>query len=109
MLNRSFMFAYQTTRTLVMIIVPRFPWSLKQSDTYHHIEVISGFTVKPGEVPHPVDSRDDLLDWQELQVLILQDGSSQLQLSVHLTGVERSKNTHNRKVIKMRYVGWTYL
>ena len=28
MLKRSFMLAYQTTRTFVTIIVPRLPWSL---------------------------------------------------------------------------------
>ena len=32
MLKRSFMLAYQTTRTLVTIIVPRLPWSLNTNN-----------------------------------------------------------------------------
>ena len=41
MLKRSFILAYQTTRTLVMIMVPRLPWSLERFHTPFTVDTIS--------------------------------------------------------------------
>ena len=42
-LKKSFMLAYQTTRTLVTIAVPRFPWSLDRFQTPFATLTISSF------------------------------------------------------------------
>ena len=48
-----------------------------------------GFAVIPGEVPDPVYGGDDLLEWEELEVRVLQYSSPQLQLSVQSARVVR--------------------
>ena len=55
-----------------------------------HLDTFSmGFAVIPGEVPDPVYGGDDLLEWEELEVRVLQYSSPQLQLSVQSARVVR--------------------
>ena len=74
MLKRSFILAYQTTLTLVMIMVPRFPWSLERFHTPFTVETISSrgrsFRFFVSKIaPRSFSSRYILLELKALSVV----------------------------------------
>jgi hypothetical protein len=61
----------------------------------------------PGKVPDPVNGGDYLLERQELQMGFLQDGASQLQLTVQPARVVGPVQTKVTTTLKWNYIETT--
>ena len=107
MLKRSFMLAYQTTRTLVMIMVPRLPWSLERFHTPFTVDTISsmGRSLRflfSRMAPLSLSSLYILLELKALKVNITITGhrSRQTDLYTPMTEV-KSLGLPGRRLVKM--------